>query len=81
MALVPRRPVVVVHALAIEPPVGLDGPDDMPALPPTELDHFGRCVLGVEQHGHPVALGQQFGQFDSHLSRQGVLGAEVTVDG
>ena len=49
----------------------------MPALPPTELDQFGRGVPGVEQDVHPVALGQQFGQFDQHLSRQGVLGAEA----
>jgi hypothetical protein len=49
----------------------------MPALPPTELDQFGRGVPGVEQHVHPVAFGQQLRQFDQHLSRQGVLGAEA----
>ena len=77
IALVPKRLVVVVHAFAVEPPVGLDGTDDMPALPPTELDQFGRRVPGVEQHVHLVALGQQSGQFDQHLPSQGILAAEM----
>ena len=38
--LVPERPVVLVNSYLVDPPVGLDGTDDMPLLSPTELDQF-----------------------------------------
>jgi len=38
--LVPERLVVLVNPYLVDPPVGLDGTDDMPLLSPTELDQF-----------------------------------------
>ena len=36
--LVPERQVVLGNTYFIDTPVGLDGTDDMPFLPPTEFD-------------------------------------------
>ena len=54
--LVLERLVVVVDALLVDPPIGFDRTDDMPALPPTEFDQFGRSISGVKQDIHPVAF-------------------------
>ena len=55
--LVPERPVVLVNPYLVNPPVGLDGTDDMPLLSPTELDQFLGSVSGVKEHVDFVTLG------------------------
>ena len=75
--LVLERLVVLVDPFLLDPPIGLDGTDDLPALPPTEFDQFRRGISGVEQDKYPMPLGQKFRQFSQHAASQRVLAVVV----
>ena len=47
---VPERQVVLVNTYFVNPPVRLDGTDDLPLLPATILDQFFGSVPGVKEH-------------------------------
>ena len=54
---VPERLVVLVNSYLVNPPVGLDGTDDMPLVSPTEFDQFLGSVPGVKEHVDFMAFG------------------------
>ena len=57
--LVPERQVVLVNTYFVNPPVGLDGTDDLPLLPATILDQFFGSVPGVKEHIDFMTFGQE----------------------
>jgi hypothetical protein len=57
--LVPERQVVLVNTYFVNPPVRLDGTDDLPLLPATILDQFFGSVPGVKEHIDLVSFGKK----------------------
>ena len=73
--LVPERQVVSVNTYFVDPPVGFDGTDDMPLLPPTEFDELFGGIPRVKEDIDLMTFRQEWLQFHQHLVCQGVLAA------